>query len=60
MSNLYQIDSKIYDLLTLPESEIVDEDGGGGHQGRLERAGRVARRTGGQAGRQYEGRRRRA
>lgn len=27
MSNLYQIDSKIYDLLTLPESEIVDEDG---------------------------------
>lgn len=27
MSNLYQIDSKIYNLLTLPESEIVDEDG---------------------------------
>lgn len=27
MSNLYQIDSQIYDLLTLPESEIVDEDG---------------------------------
>lgn len=27
MSNLYQIDSKIYDLLTLPESEIVDKDG---------------------------------
>ena len=27
MSNLYQIDSKIYDLLTLPESEVVDEDG---------------------------------
>lgn len=27
MSNIYQIDSKIYDLLTLPESEIVDEDG---------------------------------
>lgn len=27
MSNLYQIDSKIYDLLTIPESDIVDEDG---------------------------------
>lgn len=27
MSNIFQIDSKIYDLLTLPESEIVDEDG---------------------------------
>ena len=27
MKNIYQIDSQIYDLLTLPESEIVDEDG---------------------------------
>lgn len=27
MSNIFQIDNKIYDLLTLPESEVVDEDG---------------------------------
>lgn len=26
-NNLYRIDSQIYELLTLPESEIVDEDG---------------------------------
>lgn len=27
MRNLFDIDQDIYDLLTLPESEIVDEDG---------------------------------
>lgn len=26
MSNIYQVDSQIYDLLTIPESEIVGED----------------------------------